>query len=155
MWGQWLQHSRSNPSRSLALTRRRLGATIVTVTLAGCTNTGQSTTAEETTSPSDTETTDELSHPDLAPVLTPVIAAEDPARYARERGYNVDNGAIEVVVEVREGTELPGDIVVSVVSEYENHYGAFVRFDDLLPLAKHENVTSVRPPEKASTHTND
>jgi len=162
MWGQWLRYLSDRLDHSIATSRRGLTNLILTVAMTGCITSGRietpSPTPSKTPSASPTPTgapTTDATHPDLAPVLTAVITADDPAQFAKDQGYTVQNGAIEVVVDMRPGTELPRERVVSVVSSYENRYSVFVRFEDLLHLARHDKVTSVRPPAIASTHTND
>jgi hypothetical protein len=84
-----------------------------------------------------------------------VVQAEDPEQYARDRGNDVEDGAILVVAEVDSGSSIPEHLVESVEFNYEHLYEVFVRFENLKPLARHENVTHVRLPAKPATNAND
>lgn len=136
-------------------TRRQMTVLMTGASIPGClSRSGAVSTGDHTTSPAERTTTD-VFHPDLSPRLEEVANADDPARYATERGYQISDGSILVVVDVRSGDSLPGEFVESVEYQYQNRYEAFVRFDNLVPLASDDAVRSVRLPAKPSTNAND
>lgn len=90
-------------------------------------------------------------HPALSSVLSDVLAAEDPAEHARERGLEVDGAAVLVVVElVSADAELPTEHVRSVERRQGALVRAYVPFETLVPLANEDAVRFVRPPFPAS-----
>jgi hypothetical protein len=131
-----------------------LSTALVGLTVPGCLARADSASNRGTPSPTERTDTD-VSHPDLSVRLTHVANAANPGAYATERGYRVRDGAIQVVVEVRPDGALPDTYIESVEYRHESLYEVLVRFEDLVPLASHEAVTSVRLPVQPATNDND
>jgi hypothetical protein len=130
------------------------GATISAL-IPGCT----SRTSDEGASPPEDGTSTDSPEPNspstLSADLQLVVDAADPEQYAREQGYDVEDGAIRVVTEVRSGDSIPQELVESVEYNHEHRYELFVRFENLQPLARNDAVQHVRLPAKPATNAND
>lgn len=106
------------------------------------------THANESVSPGDKE-----SQPDaLESSLYGLVAAENRTAYAETWDLTFRNGSVEVVVELRDGRQLPDEFDGSVQSRYENLVQATVSVDELVALSEHENVSFVRSPRRADAH---
>lgn len=110
--------------------------------------------AEPTGSPTVRSPTAGTDHPGLSSTLADILAADDPAGYARSRGLGVDGSAVLVVVELASpGADLPSEHVRSVERRRGELVRAYVPFDSLARLASEEAVVFVRPPLSAHAAT--
>ena len=110
--------------------------------------------SELTGSPRSTGSETRTAHPALSSTLVDLLAAEDSAGYARERGLAVDGSAVLVVVELEPAdAELPSEHVQSVERRRGALVRAYVPFEALGPLASEDAVRFVRPPISGRTTT--
>ena len=100
-----------------------------------------------TGSPPPDDSTGGTAHPKLSSSLADVLAADDPAERARERGLTVDGSAVLVVIElVSADADLPSAHVHSVELRQGALVQAYVPFEALEALASDDAVRFVRPP---------
>lgn len=78
-----------------------------------------------------------------------LVTAENRTAYADSRRLDLRNGSVRVVVELRDGAELPASFDLTVESRYERLVQVFAPVDGLVPLADHGNVSYVRTPREA------
>jgi len=99
-------------------------------------------TARET----NTATPTPSNHPDLDSRLYGLVVADDRSDYADREGLIYENNSVQVVIELEPGASLPtrGDIVVEL--RHDNLVQGFVSVEALIPLARDNNVSAVRPP---------
>lgn len=123
--------------------------------LAGCTGPGSpvsdSPTAEAPPSESPTTTgatATPTRPPDLDRRLYDLVTAENRTAYAAQHDLAYENGSVQVVIELAEGRSLPSDYEVAVEVRDDGRVQGAVAVDDLIGLARHENVTAVRPPSR-------
>jgi hypothetical protein len=134
------------------------------VTLAGCasssptgTGTLSTPTVTESAVPAKTET--ELQPPPKGRALNErlfeLVHSENRTVYAAQHGLTVRDGRVLVVVSLAEGTSLPAWFDTTVEVSQENERLVYVDVDDLVALAGHENVRSVRVPDDAYAQPED
>lgn len=132
--------------------------------LAGCTGlsgeapVGQSspnphTTTTATDVASDTRATEsskptKAGPPALGGDLYGLTQADNRTAYAQDHGFELRNDSVLVTVELREGRDIPADVDADVRARAGSQVDAYVPIDQLEALARHENTTSVRPPER-------
>jgi len=154
------------PTPSTALHVSLLGLVLL-VALAGCTtNPGQTPTgpgphADETGTenaswPDQTRTTDPGSPqasdrksgpPALSTTLYGLVNADNRSHYAATNDLSLRNESVFVTITLREGRELPTGVPVDIQARAGSSVDAYVPIDTLVVLARHDNTTSVTPPE--------
>ncbi|MFA1611560.1 hypothetical protein [Halobellus rubicundus] len=126
------------------------------VLLAGCTGWGSpisdptaTTRASPTQSPTATTAAATPSRPpDLDRRLYDLATAENRTAYADPHGLVYEDGSVQAVIELAGGRALPDGYGVTVELRRDGLVQGFVAVDDLVGLARHENVTAVRPPSR-------
>ncbi|ELZ87350.1 hypothetical protein C453_03329 [Haloferax elongans ATCC BAA-1513] len=137
------------------------------LSLSGCAGTppeqddaGASPTATRTPSPpADTETPTTRSSPTPKPpspskppsgldsTLAGLVDANDRDAYADQHGLDYRDGTVTVVVELEPDRTLPESVDFEAERKRDRLVSGWVAVGDLTPLATHENVTLVRPPQ--------
>lgn len=82
--------------------------------------------------------------PGLESVLFQLVSADDRETFARERGLELRDGRVLVVVELRAGRTFPADEQADVRRRFDGEVQAYLPIDRLVPLAEHGNVSFVR-----------
>ncbi|RLM57246.1 hypothetical protein DVK02_05550 [Halobellus sp. Atlit-31R] len=121
------------------------------VVLTGCTGSPQSagtSTPESTQVATPTQTHSPARPASLDQRLYGLATAEDPAAYASETGLTYHDGSVEVVIELTASASLPESYDVRVELRQGRLVQGYVAVDDLVSLARHENVSVVRPPKE-------
>lgn len=143
------------PSRSRAVHPRLLA--IGVILLAGCTGWGSPiaespTTAQASPSQSPTPSSPATTTPSRPPALDQslygLVTAENRTAYADQQSLVYENGSVQVVIKVASGRSLPTDLAVDVELRSGSRIQGSVAVDDLIGLARHENVTTVKPPTR-------
>lgn len=136
--------------------------------LAGCTSSGPSAAGNQTSTdagtpagvsadqgscgPAQTPTSgsDESADPPahLESILYGLVEAENRTAYASSRDLELRNDSVLVVVELREGAEVPREFDFEVEKRHENLVQSYVRVCHLVPISEHENVSFVRMPRR-------
>lgn len=82
-------------------------------------------------------------YPKLDLVLFQLTQATDPARFATEHHLNYTQGRVEVSIELQ-GDALPSGYHLEIISQSKDRVAAWVLLQELLLLAKEQNVRAVR-----------
>lgn len=76
------------------------------------------------------------------------MTAENRTAYADRNGLAYEDGSVRVVIDLASGRSLPSGYDVTVEVRSGTLVQGSVAVDDLVGLARHENVTAVRPPSR-------
>jgi hypothetical protein len=90
--------------------------------------------------------------PELGSDLYGLTQAENRTAYARDHGLELRNDSVFVTIELREGRDVPDDVDANVTARVRSQVDAYVPIQQLEALARHENTTSVSPPERPQPH---
>lgn len=109
-----------------------------------------SSTTTPTITPStvDTDTPTPAQPPALDPQLYQLVIADNRSDYAEQQGLTYRNGSVQAVIELETGASLPERFAVDVELRHDRLIQGYVPVESLVPLAKHGNVSAVRPPNK-------
>jgi hypothetical protein len=145
---------------------------VALVALAGCTGVSGSAPADQpsatpettvddaapahrTTTGTPTESPDrhtKAGPPALGSDLYGLTQADNRTAYAQDHGLELRDDTVLVTIELREGRDVPDDVDANVTARAGSQVDAYVPIDQLEALARHENTTSVRPPERPVPH---
>lgn len=91
---------------------------------------------------------------DLDSSLEDLISADDRTAFAASHGLDTQNQTVRVIIEIDSDSSLPSEYDIRRISSFTSDrrtlIDAYVRIDDLAPLAETTAVERVRPPERAN-----
>lgn len=101
------------------------------------------------------ETDDREAVPEGVPLMNPLpdlVEAEDREAFASTHDVDYQEGVVHVEIELAPDGEKPDQYLGEVTSEYANILVAYVAVDDLVALARDDNVHLVRTKEDPQPH---
>jgi len=133
--GKWLWGWGCAARSAARLKLRRTAALVLSLLAVGC---GPLLSFDKKEAPADC--------PRLDSQLLQLANASDPRAYATERRFDYRDGMVRVIVELRNGAELPTGHGLAVEARNANLVQGRAPVDRLCALAADSSVASVRPP---------